>query len=926
MAADGNLEFDVTADTDSFDSAMRNMESESKSLTGYLKELGSRFKNAFSTQSTESATSRMMSLEEQIRKAENALAEAEQKQREFATAEIPTEEYVEIQNQIDKTTAKLDALEDKREKFIKTGGDTKSRTFLNMEYQIDECKNAIDLARGEQEALIDEGKAYTLGSDNAEQMQRFSDNVTTAQNRLDILNQRMAELEERESEATGYAQILMQYIQETCPPAGVALKVVGMGFKAVEFAVKSSFTAASKLIPFMITGMKKVGSTVLNVASHVGKLGARMFSTLNPLPKLFSKATDKSGGFIKKLGGMVKRVFVFTVITKALREIRKIMGNLFTNDKELSNYFAQIKGNLITAFAPIYEFILPGIKMLMSALATFTAYLANVTSRIFGKTIAQSQALGKTLSNQAKETDKTAKSTKNANKQLASYDELNVMQDNSSDEDSDTIAPKFDTKEMSVDWVDKLKEMMAGGDWEGIGKMISNKMADSLEMINWSKIKKKCRTIAAILARTLNGFFSNMRLATDIGTTIAEAFNTGLESAYTFLKTFDFEQLGQFLGAGLNGAISSFDWKLLGQTFGTGIQSAIDTVSGFVNTYNWGSLASGISTTINTTFDSIDFAEAGTTLGNGVKGIFTEISTFLEEVNWKKIGKDISTFIKSIDWSGVASSIFESIGAALGAAVSFLWGAIEDSVKKIRDYWNERLKGKKGEDWLKGLKDGIVDGFKNIGTWIKEHIFDPFIKGIKKAFGINSPSKVMTEYGGYIMEGLKNGIEGFVDKIKAIFTGIKDFIKGIVNGIIDFINGMISGILGGINSVIEMLNKLKIDLPDIMGGGSIGFSLNKIAVQDYTIPHLAKGAVIPPKAPFLAMLGDQQHGTNIETPLDTMIQAFETALAGWEGNGSDEINVNVYLEGDARGLYKVVRTEAQKQKNRTGKPDPAFCR
>jgi len=450
--------------------------------------------------------------------------------------------------------------------------------------------------------------------------------------------------------------------------------------------------------------------------------------------------------------------------------------------------------------------------------------------------------------------------------------------------------------------------------------MVSDKMADSLETIKWSKIKKKCRTIATILARTLNGFFSNMRLATDIGSTIAEAFNTGLEFAYTFLKTFDFDQLGQFLGNGLNGAISSFDWKLLGKTFGTGIQSAIDTVSGFVNTYNWGSFASGVSTSINTTFDSIDFAEAGTTLGNGVKGIFTEISTFLEEVNWKKIGKDISTFIKSIDWSGVASSIFESIGAALGAAVSFLWGAIEDSVKKIRDYWNERLKGKKGEDWLKGLKDGIVDGFKNIGTWIKEHIFDPFIKGIKKAFGINSPSKVMTEYGGYIMEGLKNGIEGYVGIIKAIFTGIKDFIKGIIDGIVDFINGMITRILGGINAVIEMLNKLKIDLPDIMGGGSIGFSLKKITVEDYQIPHLAKGAVIPPKAPFLAMLGDQRNGTNIETPLDTMIQAFETALDRRGSNETGEINVNVYLEGDAHGVFKLVRTEAQKQKNRTGKP------
>lgn len=83
------------------------------------------------------------------------------------------------------------------------------------------------------------------------------------------------------------------------------------------------------------------------------------------------------------------------------------------------------------------------------------------------------------------------------------------------------------------------------------------------------------------------------------------------------------------------------------------------------------------------------------------------------------------------------------------------------------------------------------------------------------------------------------------------------------------------------------------------------------------IPYLAQGAVIPPNKQFLAMLGDQKHGTNIETPLSTMIDAFNTALAQNGMGGATE--VNVYLQGDAKQLFKVVRTEANNHTRSTGK-------
>jgi hypothetical protein len=68
---------------------------------------------------------------------------------------------------------------------------------------------------------------------------------------------------------------------------------------------------------------------------------------------------------------------------------------------------------------------------------------------------------------------------------------------------------------------------------------------------------------------------------------------------------------------------------------------------------------------------------------------------------------------------------------------------------------------------------GIVDALKNIGTWIKEHIFQPFIDGFKKVFGIQSPSKEMATLGGYLVDGLKQGLGNIWSKIKEKFTAVK---------------------------------------------------------------------------------------------------------------------------------------------------------
>ena len=103
--------------------------------------------------------------------------------------------------------------------------------------------------------------------------------------------------------------------------------------------------------------------------------------------------------------------------------------------------------------------------------------------------------------------------------------------------------------------------------------------------------------------------------------------------------------------------------------------------------------------------------------------------------------------------------------------------------------------------------------------------------------------------------------------------------KGMVNGIIGFINGMIGGIVDGINLVIGLLNKLKFEIPDwvpVLGGMTFGFDIPLLNAPQ--IPYLAQGAVLPTNRPFLAMVGDQRHGTNIEAPLATIQEAVALVM------------------------------------------------
>lgn len=166
----------------------------------------------------------------------------------------------------------------------------------------------------------------------------------------------------------------------------------------------------------------------------------------------------------------------------------------------------------------------------------------------------------------------------------------------------------------------------------------------------------------------------------------------------------------------------------------------------------------------------------------------------------------------------------------------------------------------------------------------------------------------LTEFARNLKDNILGGIIQF---IKGVFTGdwnsawegVKKVFKGIWNSIVIIAESAVNAIIKGLNWLISKINTIKFTVPSWVpgvGGKSIGGHLSSLS--EVHLPRLATGAVIPPNKEFLAVLGDQKSGTNIETPLATMVDAFKQAMA--ESGGTTTVVIQLDGKEIARSTVK----------------------
>lgn len=660
---------------------------------------------------------------------------------------------------------------------------------------------------------------------------KAANNVDKAAQKVDELRKQLAELRaveesEKKTRKTGtVSQETAEAIQKTTQQ----LKTAQLNLEGSQIAHEKASAAVSE---------------------YVGKQRLAALTTQN-VSEQFKK-------FTKRIAGLAKRVFIFTMITKALRAMRKMLLSTIGADKQMSTSLAQIRGNLISAFAPIYNYILPAIRTLLAWLAKLTAVVSVFINSLFGKTASQADASAKALYNQASATEAAGDAAEKAKKQLSGLDEMNRWESNDSSGGggggSSGIAPKFDLS----DQVDTGK----------IGKIAA-------------VVRELSPYVAAVAAgfaawKIGKKFLGNLSKAKQLALAVAGAVLMAINVADMLKNGINFDNLtGYIIGAAaavtglglafgvLGGAITAIVAGLV--LLGVAIRDVIK------NGFNNKNL-----TAITVALLTIGGAIAIIT-GAWIPLLIAAIAAVVVWIvaKWTSIKEWISKTISSIDaaFEQFLANVEEGVAAAVDWVIE-KWTAVKDWFSGL---W-EKVSSGAVAAW-----DGIKSAFKSVPEWFQSKFRDAWQK-VKDVFST----------GGRIWSGIKEGIESTF--------------RTVVNAIIRGMNTIIAVPFNRINFMLNM----------IRNASFLGISpfqnlwgVNPLPVPQ--IPMLARGAVIPANRQFLAVLGDQRNGNNLEAP-ESLLRQIVREEAGGAGTRYEFI-----ARLDRRTLFDEVITEAKLRKGQTGK-------
>ena len=628
-----------------------------------------------------------------------------------------------------------------------------------------------------------------------------------------------------------------------------------------------------------------------------------------------SAMTKGMGRFSRRIAGLASSALIFNLLSSGLRQMTSYMGTALLSSASLRQTLGNLQGAAATAAAPLIQVLTPALTALANAAATVFAYLAKLVAFLTGKTVSSAKAAAKGMSG-------TSKAAKEAAQSLAGFDEierLDKKDSSSGGSGASSITPNYNFDAKSP-FLDSVLAAIEAGEWNQVGQLFAQKLNEAMAAIPWPDIQDKAQTWAANIADTLNGFIARLdwRL---VGSTLAQGLNTALIFADTLVQSIHWDTLGNGIGNGMNQCVEELDWEALGRLMIAKWKILFETLHGFIQTFDFGALGDAFARATMAAINNIDWPQAAADLVSGAAGLLEALAHWIDGLDWQQIGSTIAECITNIDYAELAQAILDLLSAAvtgladgLSALAGQLVGDFIQGVKQwFDDVQTQAAVAGYGDNVARYLFDGFINGLEalwnGIGQWIYDHIFTPFKNGICEAFGIHSPSTEAKSWGSYISQGLLDGLaskwenitgwlrdlkQNFVDAwdnirakttetfnslgqtISDIWNGISSTIKNAVNGIIGFINRMISAVVTGINTVINALNGLSFDLPDIFGGGHVGFNISTLTAPQ--IPYLAQGAVIPANREFLAVLGDQSHGTNVEAPLDTIKQAVAEVM------------------------------------------------
>lgn len=780
-----------------------------------------------------------------------------------------------LQYDIDETTKKLKIYKTELQETLDTdraftaGQD--SAGYAKKAEALDNLNNKLYVQKQRLADLISKESA---AAQEAERLKAIADSAEVSNQEIVELNQRLQELQARQKElraagaGSGYTEydinaaemkrateaIRAYQAEVESMPAPDSTQTVGfaqsvkMAFQSMSAMVMQSgarlalaYGLAQGGAKVLSAGMKaacSAGKTLLGVTVKLADTGLRGLGTMAQkaagslvrLGKAMLLGAQKTKSYGRSFGSMIGKMLLFSAVRKIIHGITSAFQEGIQNYAQYSgslnavmssfvSSLSQLKNSIGSAFSPITSIIIlildALIQKLIQVINVIGQFLAALTGKgTFSKAVKTSTDYAKSIGaagSAAKDAGQDAK------KGLASFDQLNQVQDQSTSgsgsgggADAGSLFEEVSIDSSMKDFADRMKAAIKAGDWAGIGKIIGEAINKGVAKITgymeWDHVKDKI--VPMIDAFTTA--FNSAAVTIDwyaIGNMFGAGINTIANTLYLLIKGLNWFRLGTAFGQGLNGLVYKVDWELFGQTIGAFFQAKIALLTGFVtaadwpavglaistalmgllseidwtmlgtlfaegfngifsiignfaNNFDWTEFGSSLALSLSTFFQTFDWANAGTAISDIVLGMLNALVTFAVETDWYAFGQGVSTGIQAIDWGSIVNGVFAFIGAAFGGFAAFLGGLLADGAAAAKEYFQGKIE-ECGGNVVAGILKGILDAVVGIGGWIYNNIFEPFIKGFKDAFGIHSPSAKMAEMGKYLWDGFCKGIQEF---------------------------------------------------------------------------------------------------------------------------------------------------------------------
>lgn len=484
----------------------------------------------------------------------------------------------------------------------------------------------------------------------------------------------------------------------------------------------------------------------------------------------------------------------------------------------------------------------------------------------------------------------------------------------------------------SFDWIawgGSLAALVNGAvseiDWYAFGMLLFKGIKIGLETLAGFLLGLDMPQLAQAASQTVIGYFNAMRDTVagidwaQIGAQIAAFLNNidwaGAIAAFVGAAR---ELVLAFLEAA-GGFIANADPEVLIGAAGLLAAVVVKRIVGTVVAPLAKELVDNVVQKIAEAMTSSGFASILSTVGKTIAGIGSIIGGVALAAS-----SFFSMWNEGFSWAKEVLMLFGIALAAVGAVIlgapalvagviAGIVAAVATMAVVIHEHWEEI------KQWFLDLWAGIQEVAGTIAEWFNSNVIQPvagFFKGLWE--GIQQAASSVWEAVKGVWSAASEWFSQHVTQpLASAFDAAGGAVKGAVNGLLSNVEGMINAIIKGVNWLISQMNKISFDVPDwVPGIGGNSFGINIPSISEVKLPRLARGAVIPANREFLAVLGDQRRGYNLEGPESAFEDAVVRGIQRVGGvGGATEVNISFTgsLSELARILQPVIKVEERRR-------------